>query len=1131
MPRLFLRNSFLAGCMLAGAPEAFAQCAGFGTAPAADTPAAEVVGLVGRGETRASGAPAWQPAALAQKLAGGADMRTLALSSAALLLADRTQIRMSANAELRLCDAQAERSLLELIAGRLWARTKRNPANLQLQTPAALAVVRGTDWDVQVEDGGRTTLTVLSGQVEFSNAYGRVDLGPAEQGVAVPGQAPTKRLLVNPRERVQWVAAYPDDPTRWEEFQRPGLAGPLAEVRADVQAGQWGRARERLLALVAKGEGGAAAELALADLEVADGQLDAAQARLEGAWQRTQDPRTAARRAELLMALDRGPEVRAWLDATRAAAPTSTELLLADADWQRLEGRAEAALALYREAVERAQGSGQEAAAQAGLGRALQERGDLHAGRLALARAVELAPDNAAYRGEQATAAAEALRLPEARVGFDAALALAGDDYVSLAGSGLAALKGGDAQAARTQFLKALVIEPRYAQAHIWLAVAEYQLGEPAAAFDALARARQVDPNDPIPWQIESILRNDGGEPESAIAAAREALARQPYLKSLNPLASDAQGSANLGKALGDFGLEHWARAYAQQSYYPLWAGSHFFMANRYESPFARRSEFHQGYLADPLAFGASEKQAPVLLSTLGEWVGGGSVERDGTRTIPVADLGHHGLTSVPFPIGWRVGIEGSGFFPRTGVLSDRMQSFDWRLGLGARPTDRLGLLLTHTEQRMRYYYPGGVDDVDGEGVRMDGVTHVPASRTDLGGSWRWSGDEQTWLTLHRASFVSETPLIDPFAGLYNYANRDADRGVKLRHTLQHGNLRFSAGWERGRVLSKFAREYSEVHAAADTRLGYDIPWAGVEGQHGPWTWQAQAFWPQLEVNERSYRYLWRTGAALNVPQLEDTGQARRLRPRLGVSYRFAPGRALHAAYIESLYTPSTYTLAPVAVGAIPIDYHYQTPGSLARKLALQFDWEFDPRSFGVAMASQQDISSIQYSNGDLLPLISVLYNDRIESLGPLIQMAQTSVDPYNGNPVFDRGRLQQLSLGYNRILTPRWSVLVGYIWSRSRSTGEWVTGNELPGFPRHSLALTSAWRHGGRDYTFTSLVYRSARFVTVFNGRREAPGWNLSVAHAFDSADRRWSVMGSVQTPLDGRTKPVFWLRARYRE
>ena len=260
MTPIILRAVLLGACATLAVPAALAQCAGVAAGQTEQNAAAELVSLVGRGETRPSGDAAWERAVQAQKLKGGADMRTLARSFAALLLADRTQIRMSSNAQLRLCDTQPERSLLELIAGRLWARTKRSPANLQLQTPAALAVVRGTDWDVEVDAAGRTTLTVLSGRVELSNPQGSVQLGPAEQGYAEPGQAPVKRLLVRPRERVQWVMAHPGSPTRWAE-------------------------------------GGAAADLVQADQDVMNGQLDAAQERLERAWQRTQDPRAAARRA------------------------------------------------------------------------------------------------------------------------------------------------------------------------------------------------------------------------------------------------------------------------------------------------------------------------------------------------------------------------------------------------------------------------------------------------------------------------------------------------------------------------------------------------------------------------------------------------------------------------------------------------------------------------------------------------------------------------------------------------------------------------------------------------------------------------------------------------------------------
>ena len=83
-----------AGCW--GAAQAVAQCAGAAGEPGA--PAAQVVALSGQGQTRAGEAAPWQAAVLSQHLGGGADVRTLALSSAALLLADRTQIRMAAQA-------------------------------------------------------------------------------------------------------------------------------------------------------------------------------------------------------------------------------------------------------------------------------------------------------------------------------------------------------------------------------------------------------------------------------------------------------------------------------------------------------------------------------------------------------------------------------------------------------------------------------------------------------------------------------------------------------------------------------------------------------------------------------------------------------------------------------------------------------------------------------------------------------------------------------------------------------------------------------------------------------------------------------------------------------------------------
>ena len=162
-PRLWMNPLAAVAWALCGSA-AWAQCAGVSDTPGAT--AAEIVAMAGQGQTRAAGVLPWSVAALAQQLGAGADVRTLALSSVALLLADRTQIRMSANAQVRLCESQPERTLLELAVGRLWTRTKKSPATLQLQTPAALAVVRGTDWVTVVGDVPPATLKLFAEALE-----------------------------------------------------------------------------------------------------------------------------------------------------------------------------------------------------------------------------------------------------------------------------------------------------------------------------------------------------------------------------------------------------------------------------------------------------------------------------------------------------------------------------------------------------------------------------------------------------------------------------------------------------------------------------------------------------------------------------------------------------------------------------------------------------------------------------------------------------------------------------------------------------------------------------------------------------------------------------------------------------
>ena len=78
----------------------------------------------------------------------------------------------------------------------------------------------------------------------------------------------------------------------------------------------------------------------------------------------------------------------------------------------------------------------------------------------------------------------------------------------------------------------------------------------------------------PVPHMLLAQIHTDLFQPGEAVAAARAGAQRMPYLRSLNQLANDQKGSANLGAALAFFGMEDWALELAQQSFYPTGAAA-----------------------------------------------------------------------------------------------------------------------------------------------------------------------------------------------------------------------------------------------------------------------------------------------------------------------------------------------------------------------------------------------------------------------------------------------------------------------------------------------------------------------------------------------------------------------------
>ncbi|MDW9700410.1 TonB-dependent receptor [Sinorhizobium meliloti] len=147
----------------------------------------------------------WRVVDLAQDLLPGDVLRTNATGALAVLFRDHTQIRLGRNTALRVKQIGAGDTNLGLESGTIWARAERGGEGLVIDTPAAAAAIRGTDWTLTVGADGKTSLVVLEGVVELSNPCGSVTVKQGEGAVAAIGSAPAKIVIVTPKDREQML--------------------------------------------------------------------------------------------------------------------------------------------------------------------------------------------------------------------------------------------------------------------------------------------------------------------------------------------------------------------------------------------------------------------------------------------------------------------------------------------------------------------------------------------------------------------------------------------------------------------------------------------------------------------------------------------------------------------------------------------------------------------------------------------------------------------------------------------------------------------------------------------------------------------------------------------------------------
>ncbi len=246
----------------------------------AANPAGQIVSLFGQVQVRPQGSDQGQPAQVNQILNGGDVITTAPASGAAILFLDESQIKLNENTvfeirqvaaspRLRLGEvvpaaiSQTVESLYGVSQGEVWLRNKNEKFRFELQTPAVTAAIRGTEFNLRVGRDGLSVLTMVEGQVQFANPQGQLVLAPGEEGVARPGQPPSKRLVLRPADAVQWSLYFPgvfsfrDIPLNLRGI--PGVSPTLLAAAGDYNQGRLEAARETAAAALGRDEANAAA--------------------------------------------------------------------------------------------------------------------------------------------------------------------------------------------------------------------------------------------------------------------------------------------------------------------------------------------------------------------------------------------------------------------------------------------------------------------------------------------------------------------------------------------------------------------------------------------------------------------------------------------------------------------------------------------------------------------------------------------------------------------------------------------------------------------------------------------------------------------------------------------------------
>jgi hypothetical protein len=176
--------------------------------PTPTGPRATVVDLINRVDAHPLPEQEWEPAQVDMLVYRGGEVWAQEASTARVEV-ERGLVRVAPNTIFTFDQPDSDTMRIDLDEGQIWLDVDGLGAgqNLEVETPAAVASVRGTRFSVRAGSDGQTVVSTQASTVTVAAAGETVTVTAGLQTIVRPGEAPGAAMSMSLDERVRWGMA------------------------------------------------------------------------------------------------------------------------------------------------------------------------------------------------------------------------------------------------------------------------------------------------------------------------------------------------------------------------------------------------------------------------------------------------------------------------------------------------------------------------------------------------------------------------------------------------------------------------------------------------------------------------------------------------------------------------------------------------------------------------------------------------------------------------------------------------------------------------------------------------------------------------------------------------------------